>query len=124
MAFTLDTNAIIYYLHGEQSAAEVIEPLFRKKRPFYTATVTEVELFGFSGLNQSEMQAIDKFLRLTSVISLDSRVARIAASVRREHGIKTPDSIIAATALFTGSTLITRNTKDFLKVAELEVIKA
>ena len=46
----------------------------------------------------------------------DSDMARLAALVRRCYRIKVPDSIIAATAMFTGSTLLTRNTRDFRKI--------
>jgi predicted nucleic acid-binding protein len=35
--------------------------------------------------------------------------------------LKTPDSAVASTALFTGSTLVTRNTRDFQKVPQLSV---
>jgi predicted nucleic acid-binding protein len=34
-----------------------------------------------------------------------------------------PDSTIAATAMFTGSTLLTRNTRDFEKVPQLSLLK-
>jgi predicted nucleic acid-binding protein len=38
------------------------------------------------------------------------------------YKIKTPDAIIAATALATESIIITRNTKDFGKIEGLEAI--
>ena len=34
-----------------------------------------------------------------------------------------PDSIIAATAMFTGITLLTRNTRDFRKISNLGIRK-
>ena len=54
-----------------------------------------------------------------AIIPLDSRIARIAGSLRRQYNIKTADSIVAATALFTGTTLITRNIRDFQKIPNL-----
>jgi len=53
------------------------------------------------------------------VVLLDSHIARIGAQLRREYRLKTPDSIVAATALFPHSTLLTRNIKDFKKVSGL-----
>ena len=58
-----------------------------------------------------------------SVVQLDSEVARLAAYLRRTYNVKTPDSAIAATALRTGTTLLTRNIKDFQKIDELSVMK-
>jgi len=47
--------------------------------------------------------------------------ATIYVIVRKNHGLKIADSAIAATALFTGSTLLTRNVKDFKRVPELKI---
>ena len=38
------------------------------------------------------------------------------------HKIKTPDAIIASTAIVNGLTLITRNTKDFKNIEGLKII--
>ncbi|MBI4032478.1 PIN domain-containing protein, partial [Candidatus Berkelbacteria bacterium] len=54
---------------------------------------------------------------------VDSKIAPVAAFIRRTHRLKLADSIIAATALFTGTTLITRNTQDFRKVHRLKLKK-
>ena len=43
--------------------------------------------------------------------------------MRREQRMKLPDSVIAATALFTGTTLVTRNIRDFKRIPNLSVEK-
>ncbi len=85
----------------------------------YISTVTEVELFGYPWITEVEASQIEKILETISIIPLDSRVARMAAKIRQFYKLKTADSVIAATALFTGSVLVTRNIKDFLKVTGL-----
>jgi predicted nucleic acid-binding protein len=55
-------------------------------------------------------------------VHLDSAIADIAADIRRSYNIKTPDSIIVATTLFTGSKLITRNVGDFAPISGLEIV--
>jgi len=55
----------------------------------------------------------------TNAIIYYLREDAIAGSLRRQHNIKTADSIVAATALFTGTTLITRNIRDFQKIPNL-----
>jgi hypothetical protein len=54
-------------------------------------------------------------------VPVDSRIARIAATLRRRYHIKSPDAAIAATAMLTGSTLITRNVKDFSQLNTVQV---
>lgn len=66
---------------------------------------------------------IEDLLATISIIPLDSRIARLTALVRRHYRVKVPDSIIAATAMFTGSTLLTRNTRDFRKISNLTIRK-
>src|SRR5262245_27568208 len=64
-----------------------------------------------------------RFAVTVSIIAVDSRIARLAALARKSDALKVPDSVIAATAMFTGSTLITRNTRDFRRVQNLSVLK-
>ncbi len=117
--YTLDTNAIIYYLKDDQAAVSFFGTVIKSTSPLYVSTITEVELFGFSALNFSEFEAINQLLNTVTIIPLDSRIARIAGSLRRQHHIKVPDSIIAATALVTHTALVTRNERDFKKIPNL-----
>ena len=85
------------------------------------STVTEVELFSRKNLQQDEQDRIEVFLRYVWIIPPDSRIARIAARLRREHGLKLADAVIAATSLAYGSALVTRNVRDFKRVPGLSV---
>ena len=42
--------------------------------------------------------------------------------IRKKNKIKLPDAIIAATALVNDLTLLSRNTKDFIKIKDLKLI--
>jgi len=44
------------------------------------------------------------------------------AEIRKQHSIKLPDAIIAATAVIYGLILVTRNTKDFVNIDGLQVV--
>jgi predicted nucleic acid-binding protein len=120
---TLDTNAIVYYLKDDTDAVAVLRGVFAQSSPVYVSVVTELELFAFANLSRDEESLIEDLLATMSIIPLDSRIARLAALVRRHYGLKIPDSVIAATAMFTGSTLVTRNTRDFRKIANLVILK-
>ena len=123
LAYTLDTNAILYYLKDDSNAVSVLREIFTRDAPVYVSAITELELFAFSNLGPQEEALIEEVLATISVIPVDSHMARLAAFVRREYRLKVPDSVIAATAMFTGSTLITRNTRDFKKVTALSLLR-
>jgi predicted nucleic acid-binding protein len=91
--------------------------------PINISAITELELFAFANLSAREESLIEDLLATVSIITVDSRIARLAALARKSYGLKVPDSVIAATAMFTGSTLITRNTRDFRRVQNLAVLK-
>ncbi len=119
--FTFDTNAIIYYLKGDKKISDFIEEILSDNPSIYISTITEVELFGFPKITETEAYQIEKILETVSIIPLDSRIARMSARIRQLYKLKTADSVIAATALFTGSVLVTRNVKDFSKVTDLQI---
>lgn len=119
---TLDTNALIYYLKGEAQAAVALEPIFHEYAPIFVSTVTEVELFSSPTLTAEESERIEAMLPAFFIVPLDSPIARRTAELRRLYPkIEFADSMIAATALVTHSTLLTRNIRDFKKVYGLAV---
>lgn len=122
--YTLDTNTIIYYLKGESKTASVLDKIFLKNNsPIYISSITEAELFSFSGLTIKESKQINELLETLAIIPFDSRIARITGLLRRTCKINVADSAIAATAMFTGTTLITRNINDFKKIPNLSLLE-
>jgi len=118
--YTLDTNAIIYAVKADERAIPILRDILaRPDVPVYVSTITEIELFSFPQLSEEEARLIENFLGRVSLIPVDSQIARIAGTLRGAYRIKLPDSAIAATALFTSSTLLTRNVADFEKVPQL-----
>ncbi len=121
--YTLDTNAIIYYLKDDPRAAAVLNDIFGQPVSLYVSSVTEIELFAYPKLTTVESNQIEELLETLALIPLDSRIARTAGLVRREYNLELPDAAIAATALFTSSTLVTRNVHDFRKIPSLSIQK-
>ena len=119
--FTLDTNAIIYYLKDDPSATSFFHKILSDQAKIYISSITEIELFGFPNLSDHETSLIESFIDTISTISLDSRIARLAGYLRKEYRVALPDSAIVATALYTGSVLVTRNTKDFDSIPNLKL---
>lgn len=121
--YTLDTNVIIYYTSGDAGVVSVVEGLYMKNALIYVSVATEAELFAYPRLEEREKERIDNFLRTVGIIPVDSHIARSAGALQGRYGLRLGDAMIAATALFTGTTLLTRNFRDFKKVSGLRVEK-
>ena len=122
--YTLDTNAIIYYLENDPTVAPFLQSILDDPTvPVYVSTITEAELFSHSDLSDEEAQAIDTILQSVSLVPPVSKIARAAGRIRGTYRLQLADSFIATTALFTGSTLLTRNVRDFRKIPQLSLRK-
>jgi predicted nucleic acid-binding protein len=121
--YTLDTNAIIYQLKEDPEAVPLLRDILATDGPFYISAITEIELFRFSRLDDDEKDRIEDLLDTVTSIPVDSRLARIAGMLGRDYGLKVADGAIAATALLTGTTLVTRNTNDFKRVTHLKLLR-
>ena len=113
---------MLYYLRNDRAVVSLLEQSTARGEVVNLSVITEAELFSFPALSAQEEAAIERLLLLFPVMLVDSRVAREAGSLRREYRLKLPDSLIAATALIMGSSLVTRNVKDFKKIRNLSII--
>ncbi len=121
--YALDTNAIIYYTDDEPAAVDMLEPLFSENNPIYISTLVELELFSQAAITEEEEAKLEVFPEAVQILPLTSRIARIAGDLRRLYSrLKTVDSGVAATALFTNSSLITRNRRDFERIDGLSLM--
>lgn len=120
--YTLDTNAIIYYLKNEAATVSVLEPLLAQDVALHISAITELELFSFPALSDADVSAISQLLTSLVIVPLDSRVARFSGYLRRVYRLKTADSAIAATALLTNTTLVTRKVREFQRIPDLLLI--
>jgi toxin FitB len=116
----LDTNSLIYYFQG----APQMDPVFRQieqgeARPL-VSIITEIELLGFPRLTQQDETLIRSLLSGFTVVAVDERIAAQAVVLKRRHGLKTPDAIIAATALLEDACLVTRDQTPLDKVPEVQ----
>jgi predicted nucleic acid-binding protein len=92
----------------------------RRIKPVYIFAVTEAEFFSYANLVDEEVESIEGFLKTVFIVPFESRLARLSRLIRRTYSLELADSAIAATALFTGSTLVTRNVSDFKKIEGLQ----
>jgi len=113
----LDSNILIYA--ANQSTPE-IESLATSSDSS-VASVTQIEVYGFTGLKPEEKTALDIIFRRLTVHPLDGAVVERAMALRQERKMGLADAIIA-TALVHDMPLVTRNEDDFKHVTGLHVV--
>lgn len=115
--FTIDTNILIYYAAGDKNIAAFF--LSREDAVFYLPSIVATEFLSYPLIDAHTIVLFRAFARQTTVIALDLYIAELAADIRRNYRLKLADAVIAATALTTQSTLVTRNISDFKKIPHL-----
>ncbi len=123
--YTLDTNAIIYYLQDDAAAVNMLRPIFNDETAsVFISTMTELELFSYPAMTSEEEAAIEELLANTvRIVPVTSSIARMAGDLRRLYArLKPFDSAIAATAIFAHTKLVTRNVRDFEHIEELDIL--
>jgi predicted nucleic acid-binding protein len=115
MRYLFDTNIVIYYFNG-LTADESLHDLL--KNSFNISIITKIEFLGWSEFasNPELYRQAQAFIRHASLYPLNEEIAEQTIRLRQQFKTKTPDAIIAATALVNGFKVITHNTKDFTRL--------
>ena len=102
MRSVFDTNAVIYLQKGL-----LCQPL--PPGEYFISVITELELLSFHGLDAAQQTWLDAFLADIGIIEFDGQVKKHTVRLRREHRLRLPDAIIAASALAFDATLLTND---------------
>ena len=98
----VDTDVCIDHLRGAR-------PLGRGAGVISYSVITRSELFA----GRTNETRVDEFLAPFREIAVDRSIAERAGRLRRGSPLRTPDALIAATAIEHGLELVTRNRRDF-----------
>jgi hypothetical protein len=117
--YILDTNVVISILADKMSFTGSLrfDPLIA------ISVITEIELLSFSRLSVHEETVIKAFLATADITYINPLIKDITILLRRKHGIKTPDAIIAATAMHRKAILVTDD-RELLRLKETKAISA
>ena len=85
------------------------------------SVITQIELLCWKTEATKEQQVKD-FISDSEVFDITPNVILHCVEIRRNKKIKTPDAIIAATALALGYTLVSNNDKDFIDIKGLKYL--
>jgi len=109
--YLLDTNIVLYHLGG------------RLKKPlpngrFIVSFVTEIELLSYPDLTEADELVIRDFLAKIQIVGLNQEIKDRTISLRKGRRLKTPDALIAATAIVYDTCVLTNDTQ-FQRIGEL-----
>jgi predicted nucleic acid-binding protein len=119
--YLLDSNVIIGYLDNKIPASGMAFVSGIVDRVPNVSVISKIEVLRFNAPPQIEM-VLSAFFDNSKLLLLDEDVVKITISVCKQHRIKLPDAVIAATALSSGLTLLTRNISDFKHIQGLALV--
>ena len=94
----------------------------RKERGLLISVINLVEIYSGKEIkNTKKRKIIDQFLSEFKIIPLDEDLAKLAGEIRLNYHLPFADAIAAATTIYTGSILATRNIKHFSKIKSLKL---
>jgi predicted nucleic acid-binding protein len=119
--YLIDTNGVSDYFSASFSATGMAFMDTAIDATPNLSVITQIELLCWE-TDTITTQKVKDFIADSIVLDISSDVIVRCVLLRKGKKIKTPDAIIAATALAYGYTIITANEKDFANVSGLKIV--
>ncbi len=118
----LDSNIAIYLIKG--GLDRDVEDKFRSATELgcNLSVITQIELLGYAFPTEDVKLKTENFVNQCVIFGLDKKIVTKTIELRQLYKIKLPDAIIAATAIVSDYTLVSRNDKDFENVEGLKYL--
>jgi len=119
--YIIDSNVIVNYTSEKYSKkamsflADVIDEIPN------ISVITKIEVLSWRSAIMQEEENMRLFVNSLNLIRLSDIIVEKCIEIRRNHKIKTPDAIIAATAIVNGFTILTSDS-DFDPIPNLKII--
>ena len=123
--YLLDATAFIGDLRGRRGMIELVNTLAQQGHNLGVCCITVAELG--AGLSEEERARANSLIDAMDYLDVSLEIAKEAGRYRYEYArrgttLSTTDTLIAATAIAQGATLITSNTRDF-PMEEIELLE-
>jgi len=119
MKYLLDSNLLIYSARPEPQFVALRS--WVKRPDAAVSALSQVEVVGYHAISASDELYFLALLRLLPQLASTEDILKRAVQIRQQFRLKTPDAIIAATALQHSLVLVSAD-NGFSRVAELELI--
>ncbi len=127
----LDTLVFIYHFEGNPRYVPLTTSLFRRiesrEMNAITSVLTLTELLTGPKMHGRD-ELVATYERLLAVfpnlslLAVDQSIARLAADLRAECGLRTPDALQIATAMESGAQVFITNDRSMKKVTHLDIL--
>lgn len=123
--YLLDTTVLIDFLNGRREVVDMVNSLASPSNRLGVCCVSVAELY--AGTDQESRAVADRLIGVMDFYDVSLAAAKEAGRYRYEFArrgtpLSTADTLIAATAIAEGATLITANTRDF-PMEEIELLE-
>jgi len=118
-SYLMDSNVVIDFFNGKLpvKAKEMIIDLSPE-----ISVITQIEILSNKSIGLDEYNNLVRFVDMATIHQIDNRVVQQTIELRQNYKMKTPDAIIAATAMVLGVPLLSRNKSDFEKIESISLI--
>lgn len=119
--YLIDNNAISNFFCGLYTEKEMNFMADVLDQTPIISVITEIEALSWISSDKAKEQIVKDFIQDATVLALTPAIVSQCISIRRSRKIKTPDAIIAATAIVHNLTIITSDS-DFKNITGLKVV--
>src|SRR5688572_5191634 len=127
----LDTAPLIYFIEGNSEYQEVLSTLFQLNDEgsfsFITSAITLIEVM-VKPLKEGKIEVAKQYKDILTtapgieVFDVTSSISMVAAQLRADFNIKTPDAIQLATAIEGGADYFLTNDNKLKTIGKIEVV--
>lgn len=119
--YLIDSNVIVDLLSGNiaDSKKLLLKAIINAKPQ--VSIITQIEVLSQNAPKQYT-DLVENFIGDCEVHNLNHEIVNHTIALRKKYKIKTPDAIIAATALTLGFILVTANPRDFANIKGLKTL--
>ena len=121
MPYLVDTDVLIDVSRSNDAAIDFLD---RLGASWSISIITPLELI-VGARNKKEVAQIDQLVAAYSAIPLTAEIGNSSYDLLRQfaksHGLRVFDSLLAATAIDEGLTLVTKNKKHFQMISALKL---
>ena len=119
--YLIDNNVISNYFSSSYSEEMMVFISEIIDQTPVISVITEIEALSWISTDKEKEKIVREFISDSKVLNLNHDIVTQCVKIRRSRKIKTPDAIIAATAIFYDLILIT-NDKDFEGIQNLKLL--
>jgi tRNA(fMet)-specific endonuclease VapC len=127
MSFFIDTDILSGHLRAHRA---VSDKFLQYAAHLHISVVSLAEIDAWLYRASTPVRYVEAFKALVTdltILPVDERVAELAGRISaamKDVGVSvgTPDALLAGTALAHNLTLVTRNTRDFIKIRDLRIV--